>query len=285
MIVVTQHDKSSSLLFVKNTIIALIYLYSSVSELLYFLICNKSERIIKIRKMGIVFGKTGVAEPAFDVLLSRAEAQFSYQIRQYGTRYAIETEYDPIRGTGAGFSALAGYIGVTTKPQNEGSVSISMTAPVITEDMQQQQVKGQKIAMTSPVITSDEGRASAGGMKKMQFVLPAEYDQMSKIPKPTNPKVAIKEIPSAVGAVHAFTGQVNDEKAKKNALALIQQLKEDGVDIDEKVALESYELWQYHPPFTLGPFRRNEIWMELTRQQLKKLLDKHKESKGLTDVN
>ena len=58
--------------------------------------------------MGIVFGKTGVAEPAFDLLLSRPTTT-PYEIRRYSTRFAIETEYSG--RDGAGFMALAGYIG------------------------------------------------------------------------------------------------------------------------------------------------------------------------------
>ena len=54
--------------------------------------------------------------------------------------------------------------------------------------------------MTAPVIiaqataTSDE--------KVMQFILPSEYDNISKLPKPTNSTVSIREIKPEVGAIH-----------------------------------------------------------------------------------
>jgi len=222
--------------------------------------------------MGIVFGKTGVSEPSFEMLLSRATASFPYELRRYGVRYAIETEFKAGGGDGNGFRALAGYIGVGTTPQNEGSVSIAMTAPVVTDN-----VKGEKIAMTAPVVTSSDEIGSATEMKKMQFILPEEYDDMSKIPKPTNPNVVVKKVPAAVGAVHTFTGFVKDAKAKNTATALAKQLQQDGVDTTGEEVLKKYDLWQFHPPFTLGPLRRNEIWVELTPKQVDELLKKFKE--------
>mmetsp|Transcript_2028 Transcript_2028/g.2758 ORF Transcript_2028/g.2758 Transcript_2028/m.2758 type:complete len:224 (+) Transcript_2028:115-786(+) len=218
--------------------------------------------------MGIVFGKVGVAEPVYDILLSRSTTSIPYQIRRYGTRYAIETEYKADR-QGDGFRALAGYIGVMGTPQNEGAVSVAMTAPVITESV----AKGEKIAMTAPVVTSDDAESE---MKKMQFILPKEYDDMVKIPKPTNPKVAVKEVPPATGAVYTFSGAMNDTKSKSKAKAFVQQLNEDGVNLNEKEALESYDLWQFNPPFTLAPLRRNEIWINLTEEQVDELLEKYK---------
>ena len=252
------------------------------------------------------------------MLLSRSSASIPYEIRQYGVRYAIETEYKVGRD-GEGFRALAGYIGVGTQPQNVGSKSIAMTAPVVTEnkkdesssEKQQQQQQGEKIAMTAPVITSSDtstgdkiamtapvitrnkddtaiptkgggggGDGGGGMMKKMAFILPEEYNDMSKIPKPTNSKVVIKEVPSATGAVHTFSGTVNDAMAKRKAADLARQLKEDGVkEMTEEDVLQKYDLWQFHPPFTLGPMRRNEIWVDLTPSQVDELLKKFKEEK------
>ncbi|EJK53301.1 hypothetical protein THAOC_27287, partial [Thalassiosira oceanica] len=54
---------------------------------------------------------------------------------------------------------------------------------------------------TAPVVMEGEG-----SQKRMMFMLPAEYDSMDKIPKPTNPKVHIAEVPSEVGVVHRYNG-------------------------------------------------------------------------------
>ena len=220
--------------------------------------------------MGIVFGKTGVAEPAFDVILTRSSASVTYQLRKYGVRYACETEY-PLNGNdGMGFRALAGYIGVGTSPQNEGEKGIAMTAPVVTE-ISKGGGGGKAIAMTAPVVTDKVG----SDKKKMGFILPAEYDSMDKIPKPTNSNVKISEIPSSKGCAHTFSGSCNDEKAKSKAQLLINQLKEDGVEIDENEAIENFELWQFHPPFTIPFLRKNEVWISLTEDQVNHLTNKY----------
>lgn len=210
--------------------------------------------------MGIVFGKTGVVEPIYETLLSKSACQVPYELRRYGVRYACETEMAASESNGKGFMALAGYIGVNTAPQNDGNVNIAMTAPVATE---KSSGGGTPIAMTAPVITDQ-----VGNKKKMQFILPAEYDSMDKIPKPTSSRVSIKEIPGATGAVHTFGGSCNDKKAEETAKKLIHQLKEDGVDVNEKEAMDKYSLWQFHPPFTIPLFRRNEIWIELNEAQV-----------------
>jgi hypothetical protein len=99
---------------------------------------------------------------------------------------------------------------------------------------------------------------------------------MDKIPKPTNPKVKIKEIPPANGAVHTFSGSCNDDKAKVKAKELIGQLRNDGVELDEKSVMEKFELWQFHPPFTIPMMRKNEIWIGLSEDQVNDLIKNYK---------
>jgi hypothetical protein len=208
--------------------------------------------------MGAVFGKASVAEPAFDVLYQHS-SNFKYEIRQYGERFAAEASYDG--DDGSSFQLLARYIGVFGKPENEGQQSIAMTAPVIKEKS-----AAKAIAMTAPVIKSDSNQ-------KMQFILPAEYDSMSKIPKPTNPAVTIREIPPAKGAVHRYSGSWGDELGRKMAKDLASQLQKDGLsELTEEEVLEQYQWWGFNPPFTLPMFRRNEIWVPLTDAQVEQLM-------------
>jgi hypothetical protein len=208
--------------------------------------------------MGAVFGKASVAEPAFDVLFKHSSG-VSYEIRQYGQRFAAEAPYDG--DDGSSFKLLARYIGVFGTPENEGQQSIAMTAPVIKEKS-----APKAIAMTAPVIKSDSDQ-------KMQFILPAEYDSMSKIPKPTNPAVTILEIPPAKGAVHRYSGSWSDESGRKMAKDLAAQLQKDGLsELTEEEVLERYQWWGFNPPFTLPMFRRNEIWVPLTDVQVEQLM-------------
>ena len=107
--------------------------------------------------MGSVFGKETVPEPSFEVLLERNNdhVHTSYEIRKYGERFAATCLYnadDDEDNMSSPFRALAGYIGVFGKPQNEGHESISMTAPVVIH--QGGGTEGTQIAMTAPVVVT-----------------------------------------------------------------------------------------------------------------------------------
>jgi hypothetical protein len=216
--------------------------------------------------MGSVFGKQTVAEAAFEIILNRRHhANAAYEIRRYGERFAAKVSYSDSGDMGSPFGALAKYIGSFGTPQNDGGEAISMTAPVVIQD------SGTQISMTAPVVTENTGN----GEKVMKFVLPAKYDDMSKIPKPTNPMVHIEEIPPQVGAVHRFSGSMSEATNREMAAKLAQQLMADGVDgISEDYVLDHFQYWGYNPPFTIPMFRRNEVWVELTGNQVDHLLNK-----------
>ena len=219
--------------------------------------------------MGMVFGKTGVNEPPYTVLLTRSSSVGTpYEIRKYGERFAAEAAYPAgDNEDGTPFSVLARYIGVFGTPENEGSEKISMTAPVVIDNSQGGGT-GTAIAMTAPVIRTEQG-----GTKMMQFMLPTQYDELSKIPKPTNPAVHILEIPPAVGAVHRFNGDFSEKRSQAMAMGLAKQLFEDGVKISEADAMEKFQSWGYNPPFTIPYYRRNEVWIPLTQEQADLLIN------------
>lgn len=222
--------------------------------------------------MGSVFGKESVKEPPFEVLLERKEGvATTYQLRRYHKRYAASVSYDA-RGDNGGFRTLARYIGVFGTPENEGATGIAMTAPVI---MEKEGAAGgpESIAMTAPVVMEQSGEGG-GANKKMMFMLPAEYDDMLKIPKPTNSAVHIEEIPPEVGVVHRYNGSFNDEINRRVATRLGEQLAQDGVaGMTAQYAAEHFQFWGYNPPFTLPAFRRNEVWLKLNDEQVAFLTD------------
>lgn len=173
----------------------------------------------------MIFGKIGVEEPAFELLLTRvlSSPQTPYEIRKYGKRYAIETTMSSSDKTSSPFMRLAGYIGVTKSPENAKNEAIAMTAPV----------------------AMDKNHES--GMKTMKFILPSSYDDMSKIPQPTNAEsVHVKEIAPAVGAVHQFNGTFDENKCHEKVRSLAAQLLIDGVDLpkgeDGLVALDKIKV-------------------------------------------
>ena len=233
--------------------------------------------------MGMVFGKETVKEPPYDVLLNRSNGKTPYEMRKYGERYAAWVNYEENDrdSQNSPFRALAKYIGVFGTPENEGSTSISMTAPVIMEQDNSDDSKNNKpeaIAMTAPVVMENTGE---GDMKKMMFMLPEEYDDLSKIPKPTNPNVHIAEIPSETGVVHRYNGKYNSEINREIAKKLGAQLMEDGVEgITEDYVTEHFQFWGYNPPFTIPHFRRNEVWLKLNGDQASYLQEKFPSSAG-----
>jgi hypothetical protein len=81
----------------------------------------------------------------------------------------------------------------------------------------------------------------------MKFILPSSYDDMSKIPQPTNAEsVHVKEIAPAVGAVHQFSGTFDENKCHEKVRSLAAQLLIDGVDLpkgeDGLVALDKIKV-------------------------------------------
>ena len=138
---------------------------------------------------------------------------------------------------------LAGYIGVMSAPENENAMKIAMTAPVV--------------------------RKQHEGV--MQFILPSAMDELSKIPKPTHSDVAVEEIPPAVGAVVRYSGHYSEENHKAHGEEFAKQLREDGLDMDEEEFMENHQVWGYDPPRTPPNLRRNEIWIELTEEQVEEL--------------
>ena len=243
--------------------------------------------------MGMVFGIQREEEPSYTVLLDRTSTSngysqtLPYEIRQYGTRFAIETAFEDSTGDNTGkeetrspFMKLAGYIGVMSDPQNESKEGIVMTAPVAMQrgSDANEKNKGEKIAMTAPVAMhrdgNDDNNKSSGGTKKMQFFLPSKYDSLDKIPTPTNPDVTIAEVPPALGAVHRYSGTFSETKSRKKAQALVEALQADGAEVDTDKAMREYQFWGYNPPFTIPIFRRNEVWIELSQEQVDMLKKK-----------
>mmetsp|Transcript_17020 Transcript_17020/g.30889 ORF Transcript_17020/g.30889 Transcript_17020/m.30889 type:complete len:275 (-) Transcript_17020:63-887(-) len=220
--------------------------------------------------MGSVFGKESVKEPPFDILLLRPNVKTPYELRKYGIRFAASVTYADTNDTGSPFGILAKYIGVFGTAQNEGSTSIAMTAPVVMEK------EPEAIAMTAPVIMEDSVAGEDGtNRKKMMFMLPSEYDDMSKIPKPTNPAVHIEELPSEIGVVHRFNGSYKDPIKQEVAKEFAVQLMQDGVTgITQQYVMDNFQFWGYNPPFTLPHFRRNEIWLKLNDEQVTYLKEK-----------
>ncbi|XP_074370644.1 heme-binding-like protein At3g10130, chloroplastic isoform X2 [Apium graveolens] len=188
-------------------------------------------------------------------VLSRTDL---YEIRQVEPYFIAETTMPgkngfDLNGASQSFNVLAEYL----FGKNTTKESMEMTTPVVTRRTQSQ---GEKMDMTTPVITK---RLEDRDTWQMSFVMPSKYG--SSLPLPKDPSVAIKEVPSKIVAVSAFSGFVTDEEVQQREAALRNALKNDG-QFQVKIGAP-VEVAQYNPPFTLPFTRRNEIALEVERKE------------------
>jgi hypothetical protein len=110
----------------------------------------------------------------------------------------------------------------------------------------------QKIAMTTPVFV--ERRDQSG---QMGFVIP-EGLRNEGIPEPTNENVHIRKRLGGRFAVVRFAGRMDEQSVATAEEQLRQWMKERGLTGDADVDRAGYD-----PPWTPGPFRRNEVLIRL----------------------
>lgn len=111
----------------------------------------------------------------------------------------------------------------------------------------------QKIAMTTPVFM-EPGDESAG---EMGFVLPKKVAETA-IPDPTAEQVQIKKRAGGRFAVVTFPGRANEQTRKENEAKLREWVESKQLKMHDQVEFASYD-----PPWTPGPFRRNEVLIRL----------------------
>ena len=236
--------------------------------------------------IGMVFGKIVVETPKYTV----AKSGDGYEVREYPPAVSAEVTYDPSEFKGdkdGGFQVLAKYIGVFGKPENqkiamtspvvttEGE-KIAMTSPVITKEGEKISMtspvitkEGEKIAMTSPVITKEGEKIEmtspvvtkeVGGRERkkktvtMQFLLPEMYKRAEDAPRPTDERVVIREEGGRKYGVVTFSGTAGESVVSEKVKKLTNDLERDGFKI-----VGEFVLARYNPPWTLPPFRTNEV--------------------------
>ncbi|KAL2636339.1 hypothetical protein R1flu_007818 [Riccia fluitans] len=210
--------------------------------------------------MGMFLGKIMVETPKYTVV----EKGTDYEVREYSSWVVAETAYDPSKvkgGRDGGFMFLASFIGAFGKAENSkpgeegngGSEKIAMTAPVITSES-----SGEKIAMTAPVITKEN--ESVGKLTTMQFVLPSSYT-IENVPKPTDSRVIVKEMPGRMLGVITFSGSATDSLTKQKLGILESALKGAGYKITG-----DHMLARYNDPFTPWFLRTNEVMVPVEKE-------------------
>jgi DNA gyrase inhibitor GyrI len=194
----------------------------------------------------LIFSKFTMAieEPSYQV--SQQEAPF--EIRQYAPMIIAEVEVNGDRdeASNKGFRIIADFIFGNNLGSDQESKKIAMTAPVTIEP--------QKIAMTAPV-TIEQSEATKW---RVRFVMPKEYS-LQTLPKPNNKEISIRELPGKLYAVNQFNGLNGSEKIEKKTKELREWLEAKHFKV-----VGTPQLARYNPPWTLPPWRRNEILIEIT---------------------
>ncbi len=187
--------------------------------------------------------RAGTEEPHYDVVERVGDAE----LRAYAPRLAAETVVSGSAeaARGEGFRRLAGYI----FGGNAGGSRIAMTAPVAQADAG----AGQRIEMTAPV-----AQAPAGAGWSIRFYLPAD---LAEPPAPRDARVHIVTVPGETVAVVRFSGVASDGAIAAQRARLLGLLGPSAWAPSGPPVT-----WFYDPPWTLPPFRRNEVAVPVVRQ-------------------
>ena len=180
------------------------------------------------------------AEPPFTVKFHQQQPDI--ELRSYPALVAAEVTLgsDRDHAANAGFRLLAGYI----FGGNEGARSIAMTAPV---------VMAPTLAAVAPLPLTET--AGGNGAWTVRFYMPAGAT-LATLPKPTDSRVHLLELPAAECAVIRFSG-----------LASVADVAERTRELERFIAARHWRvtgpasLARYNPPWTLWFLRRNEVWI------------------------
>lgn len=182
--------------------------------------------------VAITAAQAAVEEPDYTRVTLAETSAGEIEIRDYPSLVIAETvtQGDREEASGPGFRTLAGYIFESERPEG-------------------------KIAMTAPVLMQPaEGERTA-----MRFIMPKEWS-LDRLPRPENSTVALREINARRLAAIRFSGWADDRDLAEKEQTLRAYLAQEGLEpIGDAI-------WAfYNPPWTLGPWRRNEVLLEIAQ--------------------
>jgi hypothetical protein len=173
-----------------------------------------------------------------------------FEVRQYRPLIVAETfvDGDLDDASNAGFRRIAAYIfgdnqsarGVDGQAAGSAKETIAMTAPVTVEPQS--------------LVAS---KAMDANRWRIHFVMPKQYS-MASLPRPNNPLVILREVPSKRYAVLPFSGFAGGDKSQTLTEELIAWVKSQGL-----TPVAAPQMARYDPPWRLPFFRRNEILLEI----------------------
>lgn len=182
---------------------------------------------------------SNVEHPEYDVV----ERNGNIEIRDYAPMIVAEAEVkgDRREAIRRGFRMIADYI----FGNNTASENVAMTAPVT-------QQGSEEIAMTAPVTQQQEGKDW-----RVRFIMPSKYT-IETLPKPNNPAVELKEIPSKRIVAIRFSGLGREDSLNRYTKDLNDFLTARNL---RPLSPPTYAF--YNPPWTLPFLRRNEVLIEI----------------------
>ena len=183
-----------------------------------------------------ILGLGNVPEPEYKVIQEEESNNTLFQVRDYSTLVIAETtvenqDFDEVASIG--FKRLGGYIFGENKKEEE-------------------------IKMTAPVLLNQNSEKKSW---KMTFILPKEYS-LEKAPPPKDQKVLIKTVKEKRFAVAQFNGFLSESNFNEHTNKLLEWMKEKNYQ-----PLSGPILAGYNPPWTPPFFRRNEVFIEITKTQ------------------
>ena len=190
-----------------------------------------------------VYMINNVEQPKYGVLIADGDIE----IRDYPALVVaeVETSGDRKSAVNSGFRPLAAYI--FAKERTGGS--IAMTAPVTQER--------ETIAMTAPVVQSRANGQQDRDTWHVRFFMPSQH-ALDALPQPAGGDIRLKSMPATRRAAIRFSGVATDALISEKEARLHDWLARRG---SKSSGSATYAY--YNAPFTPGPMRRNEVWLEL----------------------
>ena len=154
-----------------------------------------------------------------------------FEIRQYDSMIIATTSVrnDFSDAASTGFRRIASYI----FGGNSASMSIEMTAPVLTNTPDPEDIY------------------------EIQFVMPSEHS-MEDLPQPNSQNVILKKVNLGKTAVLRFGGWATKDKASHYQNKLSDLLAANGYTVNG-----TFMVAQYNSPWAIPPFRKNEIIVQI----------------------
>ena len=154
-----------------------------------------------------------------------------FEIRQYDSMIiattSVRSDYSDAASTG--FRRIASYI----FGGNSASMSIEMTAPVLTNTPDPEDIY------------------------EIQFIMPSEHS-MEDLPQPNSQNVTLKKVNLGKTAVMRFGGWATKDRASYYQNKLSDLLAANGYTVHG-----TFMVAQYNSPWAIPPFRKNEIIVQI----------------------